>query len=48
VNGRSYYELGRLTPGASLTPGLTSFVIHPNLESGMTISGVRGAKPCSK
>jgi hypothetical protein len=42
LNGRSYYELGRLTPGASLTPGLTGFVVRPNLESGMTISGVRG------
>ncbi len=42
LTGRSYYELGSLTPGAALTPGVTSFVVRPNLQSGMTISGVRG------
>ncbi len=42
LNGRSFFELGRLPPGAALTPGITSFPVRPNIESGMTISGVRG------
>src|SRR6266446_7372220 len=42
LNGRSFYELGRLTPGAALMPGITNFPVRPNIESGMTISGVRG------
>jgi hypothetical protein len=42
LNGRSFFELGRLTPGAALTPGITSFPVRPNSESGMTLSGVRG------
>src|SRR5713226_7335794 len=41
LNGRSFYELGRLTPGAALMPGITNFPVRPNIESGMTISGVR-------
>ena len=42
LNGRSFFELGRLTPGAAQTPGITSFPVRPNIESGMNISGVRG------
>jgi len=43
LNGRSYYELARLTPGATLLPGTGNLLrIRANYESGTSISGVRG------
>ena len=43
LNGRSYYELARLTPGATLLPGTGNLLrIRANYESGTAISGVRG------
>jgi hypothetical protein len=43
LNGRSYYELARLTPGAALLPGGGNLLrIRANFTSGTAISGVRG------
>jgi hypothetical protein len=43
LNGRSFYELARLTPGATLLPGSGNLLrIRANYESGTAISGVRG------
>ena len=43
LNGRSFYELARLTPGATLLPGTGNLLrIRANYESGTAISGVRG------
>src|SRR5215475_2561846 len=43
LNGRSYYELARLTPGAALLPGGGNLLrIRANFSSGTAISGVRG------
>lgn len=43
LNGRSYYELARLAPGATLLPGTGNLLrIRANFESGTSISGVRG------
>ena len=43
LNGRSFYELARLTPGATLLPGSGNLLrIRANYESGTSISGVRG------
>ncbi|MDQ6678626.1 MAG: TonB-dependent receptor [Acidobacteriota bacterium] len=45
LNGRSYYELARLTPGAALLPGSGNLLrIRANYESGTAISGVRGTQ----
>ncbi len=45
LNGRSYYELARLTPGATLLPGSGNLLrIRSNYESGTSISGVRGTQ----
>ena len=45
LNGRSFYELARLTPGATLLPGSGNLLrIRANYESGTSISGVRGAQ----
>ncbi len=43
LNGRSFYELARLTPGATLLPGSGNLLrIRANYESGTSISGVLG------
>src|SRR5215471_11668542 len=43
LNGRSFYELARLTPGATLLPGSGNLLrIRANYESGTSISGVAG------
>ncbi|MDQ2945351.1 MAG: carboxypeptidase-like regulatory domain-containing protein, partial [Acidobacteriota bacterium] len=43
LNGRSFYELARLTPGATLLPGSGNLLrIRANFESGTSISGVAG------
>jgi hypothetical protein len=43
LNGRSFYELARLTPGAAGLPGGASVVpIRANFINGTAISGVRG------
>jgi len=43
LNGRSFYELARLTPGAALLPGGGNLLrIRANFSSGTAISGVRG------
>jgi hypothetical protein len=43
LNGRSFYELARLTPGAALLPGGGNLLrIRANFTSGTAISGVRG------
>src|SRR5262245_712538 len=43
LNGRSFYELARLTPGATLLPGGGNLLrIRANFISGTAISGVRG------
>lgn len=45
LNGRSYYELARLTPGATLLPGSGNLLrIRANYESGTAISGVNGTQ----
>jgi Carboxypeptidase regulatory-like domain len=45
LNGRSFYELARLTPGAALLPGGGNLLrIRANYISGTAISGVRGAQ----
>ena len=45
LNGRSYYELARLTPGATLLPGGGNLLrIRANFESGTSISGVAGSQ----
>ena len=45
LNGRSFYELARLTPGATLLPGSGNLLrIRANYESGTSISGVRGTQ----
>ncbi len=45
LNGRSYYELARLTPGAAGLPGGASVVpIRANFINGTAISGVRGSQ----
>src|SRR5262249_8538438 len=44
LNGRSFYELARLTPGAAGLPGGGNLVrIRANFISGTAISGVRGS-----
>jgi hypothetical protein len=43
LNGRGFYELARLTPGAALLPGTGNVLrIRPEFVNGTTISGVRG------
>src|SRR5687768_2077638 len=43
LNGRSFYELARLTPGAVLLPGGGNLLrVRANYISGTAISGVRG------
>jgi Carboxypeptidase regulatory-like domain/TonB dependent receptor len=43
LNGRSFYELARLTPGAAALPGGGNLLrIRANFISGTAISGVRG------
>ena len=43
LNGRGFYELARLTPGAVLLPGTGNVLrIRPEFVNGTTISGVRG------
>src|SRR6202790_919978 len=43
LNGRSFYELARLAPGATLLPGTGNLLrIRANYESGTGISGVKG------
>jgi hypothetical protein len=45
LNGRSFYELARLTPGAVLLPGGGNLLrIRPNFISGTAVSGVRGSQ----
>lgn len=46
LNGRSYYELARLAPGAVMLPPSTSNLsrIRANYQSGMTVSGIKGAQ----
>ncbi len=45
LNGRSFYELARLTPGAALLPGGGNLLrIRANYWSGESISGVRGSQ----
>ncbi|HWB84381.1 MAG TPA: carboxypeptidase-like regulatory domain-containing protein [Bryobacteraceae bacterium] len=45
LNGRSFYELARLTPGATLLPGGGNLLrIRANYWSGQSISGVRGSQ----
>jgi hypothetical protein len=45
LNGRSYYELARLAPGATLLPGSGNLLrIRANFESGTSISGVSGSQ----
>jgi hypothetical protein len=43
LNGRGFYELARLTPGAALLPGSGNVLrIRPEFINGTAISGVRG------
>ena len=43
LNGRSFYELARLTPGRNTAAGTGNLLrIRANYESGTSISGVRG------
>jgi hypothetical protein len=43
LNGRGFYELARLTPGAALLPGTGNVLrIRPEFINGTSISGVRG------
>ncbi len=43
LNGRGFYELARLTPGAALLPGTGNVLrIRPEFINGTTISGIRG------
>ncbi len=45
LNGRSFYELARLMPGAALLPGGGNLLrIRANYISGTAISGVRGSQ----
>ena len=45
LNGRSFYELARLAPGATLLPGTGNLLrIRANYESGTGISGVKGSQ----
>ena len=45
LNGRSFYELARLTPGAALLPGGGNLLrIRANFISGTAVSGVRGSQ----
>jgi hypothetical protein len=45
LNGRSFYELARLTPGAVLLPGGGNLQrIRANYISGTAVSGVRGSQ----
>ena len=45
LNGRSFYELARLTPGATLLPGSGNLLrIRANYESGTSISGISGTQ----
>ena len=45
LNGRSFYELARLTPGAVLLPGGGNLLrIRANYISGTAVSGVRGSQ----
>jgi hypothetical protein len=43
LNGRGFYELARLTPGAALLPGTGNVLrVRPEFVNGTAISGVRG------
>ncbi len=45
LNGRSFYDLGKLTPGAATLPGGGNLLrIRANYISGTAISGVRGVQ----
>jgi hypothetical protein len=45
LNGRSFYELARLTPGAVLLPGGGNLLrVRANYISGTAVSGVRGSQ----
>ena len=45
LNGRSYHELARLTPGAALLPASGNVQkVRPELVNGNVISGVRGSQ----
>jgi hypothetical protein len=45
LNGRSYHELARLTPGAALLPATGNVQkVRPELVNGNVISGVRGSQ----
>ncbi len=45
LNGRSFYELARLTPGAVLPPGGGNLLrIRANYISGTAVSGMRGSQ----
>jgi hypothetical protein len=44
LNGRGFYRLAELTPGASLLPATgNSLAIRPEIVNGNTISGIRGS-----
>src|SRR5215469_7734767 len=44
LNGRGYYRLAELTPGAALLPPTgNSLAIRPEIVNGNTISGIRGS-----
>ena len=44
LNGRGYYRLAELTPGAALLPATgNSLAIRPEIVNGNTISGIRGS-----
>ena len=46
LNGRSFYDLAKLTPGAATLPGGGNLLrIRANYISGTAISGVRGSRP---
>jgi hypothetical protein len=44
LNGRGFYRLAQLTPGAALLPATgNSLAIRPEIVNGNTISGIRGS-----
>jgi Carboxypeptidase regulatory-like domain len=44
LNGRGFYKLAELTPGAALLPATgNSLAIRPEIVNGNTISGIRGS-----
>src|ERR1700733_8558854 len=44
LNGRGFYKLAELTPGAALLPATgNSLAIRPEIVDGNTISGIRGS-----